>query len=130
MKIQRTRNFTDVLELEDGDKTLSIEVEINFDRVCRSYREAEVALAHAQKCASETPTDPETLETYGVAIAAVFAVLFGEENTMRILQFYEDDYVSMLGDIWPYITGVLLPAMQQAREKKLQDMKAARKKRW
>ena len=49
MKIKRTRPFLDTLELEDGDKQLTIVVNIHFERSAPLIRKAQVALIEAEK---------------------------------------------------------------------------------
>lgn len=128
MKIKRTRPFLDTLELEDGDKQLTIVVNIHFERSAPLIRKAQVALIEAEKAIQQDKKNPNNLETYGNAVIALFAAVFGEQETGEILQFYEGQYTDMLTDILPYILYTVLPAMQLYQRQKVEQMIQARKK--
>lgn len=128
MKIKRTRPFLDTLELEDGDKQLTIVVNIHFERSAPLIRKAQVALIEAEKAIQQDKKNPNNLETYGNAVIALFAAVFGEQETGEILQFYEGQYTDMLTDILPYILYTVLPAMQLYQRQKVEQMTQARKK--
>lgn len=127
MKIKRTRPFLDTLELEDGDKQLTIVVNIHFERSAPLIRKAQVALIEAEKAIQQDKKNPNNLETYGNAVIALFAAVFGEQETGEILQFYEGQYTDMLTDILPYILYTVLPAMQLYQRQKVEQMTQARK---
>ena len=128
MKIKRTRPFLDTLELEDEDKQLTIAVNIHFERSAPLIRKAQVALIEAEKAIQQDKKNPNNLETYGNAVIALFAAVFGEQETGEILQFYEGQYTDMLTDILPYILYTVLPAMQLYQRQKVEQMIQARKK--
>ena len=113
MKIKRTRPFLDTLELEDGDKRLTVSVSIHFERSAPLIR--------------KDKKNPNNLEAYGNAVIALFAAVFGEQEAGRILQFYEGQYTDMLTDILPYILHIVLPAMQLYQRQKVEQMTQARK---
>ena len=113
MKIKRTRPFLDTLELEDGDKRLTVSVSIHFERSAPLIR--------------KDKKNPNNLEAYGNAVIALFAAVFGEQEAGRILQFYEGQYTDMLTDILPYIRHIVLPAMQLYQRQKVEQMTQARK---
>ncbi len=128
MKIKRTRPFLDTLELEDEDKQLTIAVNIHFERSAPLIRKAQMALIEAEKAIQQDKKNPNNLETYGNAVIALFAAVFGEQETGEILQFYEGQYTDMLTDILPYILYTVLPAMQLYQRQKVEQMTQARKK--
>lgn len=128
MKIKRTRPFLDTLELEDEDKQLTIAVNIHFERSAPLIRKAQMALIEAEKAIQQDKKNPNNLETYGNAVIALFAAVFGEQETGEILQFYEGQYTDMLTDILPYILYTVLPAMQLYQRQKVEQMIQARKK--
>ena len=59
MKIKRTRPFLDTLELEDGDKQLTIVVNIHFERSAPLIRKAQVALIEAEKAIQKDREKPK-----------------------------------------------------------------------
>ena len=126
MKIQRSRNFVDTLELEDGENLLDIPVDINLERMAPKIRAARVELINAEKKAKEAGDSPEAIEAYGKAIVGLFEVVFGEDNTQKILDFYDGQYTDMLADVVPYLIAEVFPAMLVARNRKILNMKAAR----
>ena len=128
MKIKRTRPFVDTLELEDGDKQLTVSVSVHFERSAPLIRKAQMALIEAEKAIQQDKKNPNNLETYGNAVIALFAAVFGEQETGEILRFYEGQYTDMLTDILPYILYTVLPAMQLYQRQKVEQMTQARKK--
>ena len=127
MKIKRTRPFLDTLELEDGDKRLTVSVSIHFERSAPLIRKAQTALIEAERAIQQDKKNPNNLEAYGNAVIALFAAVFGEQEAGRILQFYEGQYTDMLTDILPYILHIVLPAMQLDQRQKVEQMTQARK---
>ena len=127
MKIKRTRPFVDTLELEDGDKRLTIAVNIHFERSASLIRKAQMALIEAEKAIQKDKKNPDNLEAYGNAVIAMFAAVFGEREAGDILRFYEGQYTDMLTDILPYILYTVLPAMQMYQRQKVEQMTQARK---
>lgn len=126
-KIKRTFHFTDVLELEDGEKKLQIPVEIEVDKIVQRYRAFEIELVRAQQALKAKGQTTQTFEQIGRTIMDIFSLLFGEENAGKILSFYDGNHIEMFGDVYPYILQVIVPKLKEAAlERKRQYKKIQR----
>lgn len=128
-QITRKNRIKEELQLchADGSVALSIDVDLNVDEMAGRLAKAQDTLAQAQNTARENPTSEEALEAYGNAIGSLFTVLFGEDNTVKILDFYEGNYSEMLLDIFPFINDVIMPAIREASASRKDQLLAAAK---
>jgi hypothetical protein len=116
-QIKRKSKIKERLELcdESGAVVLPIDVEINVDDIAK-IANAQQTLFMAKELIKKEPQNEKAQEAFGTAVLAVFAVLFGKENTEKILAFYEGRYIEMLKDIMPFIENALLPKVKEASE--------------
>ena len=54
----------------------------------------------------------ELVEFLGQSVIYLFNVAFGEQNTQKILDFYEGNYDEMLLKVYPFFLSVYLPALK------------------
>lgn len=52
------------------------------------------------------------LEAYGKAILDLMIVTFGEDLTVKLTEFYSDDYTVMLAELLPFIATEVLPTIK------------------
>jgi hypothetical protein len=125
-QIKRKSKIQETLELVSGDTTLPINVDIDIDRMGAAISDAQDVLVMAQKLIEQEPHSAKAQEAYGSAIIALFAVVFGKENTEKILAFYDGNYEEMLIDVCPFISDVIMPKVKEASEaRKAQLLNAA-----
>ncbi|MPW26261.1 hypothetical protein GC105_10725 [Alkalibaculum sp. M08DMB] len=113
-----------VEEIKLGDKTLKIN--LNFDDILNNYRKTQLEIVKAEQEVRRLQTEgvqkeklSESITIYGESIIAMFKLVFGEENTADILEFYEDNYTEMAQEVIPFITEVISPKIQEvAKERK------------
>lgn len=67
------------------------------------------------------------VQSYGEAIGIYIAVIFGDENTMYLLSFFENHYDEMLNMCMPYINQQFMPKVLQYVEQRRQNAKAKAK---
>jgi hypothetical protein len=67
----------------------------------------------AKELIQKEPQSAKAQEAFGTAVIAIFAVLFGKENTDKIIAFYDGRYAEMLSDIMPFIEDALLPKIKE-----------------
>lgn len=127
MRIERTRNFVDDLELVDGDKTLTIHLELDPERIIKDYRAAQVDIVRATQAVKESPGDPDAVSRVGEAVLALFSLVFGDQDAQRILDFYDGQYSQMVADILPFISGSIGPMVERVRKQRASNMRAARR---
>lgn len=111
-------------------------IEVNLDagaiqgRFTKGYNEllrAQTALNGATGDTLDAVSDK--LEQYGNAVVGVLQIIFGEENTQKILAFYENNYSEMFMQIYPFIAEVIIPKISEASKRKAEELKALYKGR-
>lgn len=114
-QIKRKSKIKERLELcdETGAVVLPIDVEINVDDIAKISNAQQVFIM-AKELIQKEPQSAKAQEAFGTAVIAIFAVLFGKENTDKIIAFYDGRYAEMLRDIMPFIDDVLLPKLKEA----------------
>lgn len=118
-KVKRN-HIVEELEIEDNGKTLHIDVDINVDTMLKAYNNAQYKIAQASidaKKASEDKDVSKAEEAMGVAVLSLFEVVFGAEQTQKIIDFYDNKSLEMLGDIAPFISEVVAPRFKEAQDR-------------
>lgn len=120
---KRAYILTEDIELMNKDNEVEKVLHIRFDadRMAREFNSARNSIIRAQKEVKEGKA-ADAYAAFGNAVAEMFKVVFGEENTLAILEFYENNYVEMLSELMPFITEVAAPAVQQAVDAKKQQL--------
>lgn len=123
-QIKKSSRIKEQLEFltEDNQTALTIDVDINVDRLAQQYRATEVKLMECQKQASSGSA--EGLQAYGTAVLALFDMVFGEENTQQMLAYFDGSYTDMLLQVSPFIQNVVKPAIEAEILEKRQRMAA------
>ena len=130
-QVTRSKRITETLELtdENGKVVESIDVNLDADAVCTAYRKNQIAIIDAERRlkdvhrkGSQTDLDA-AYEAYGDAMLGIFGLVFGEDGTKKILDFYENNYVEMGLQIVPFIRGVVIPKLDEALKCRKQQMK-------
>lgn len=118
-KIQRNRILED-LEIEDNGKVLALKVDLNVDTILHQYNQAQYKIAQASQDAKKAANENDLAsaeEAMGNAILGLFEVVFGEDQTKQIIEFYGDKPLEMLGDIAPFISDVVAPRIMEAQQR-------------
>ncbi|MBO5971355.1 MAG: hypothetical protein J6S14_23015 [Clostridia bacterium] len=118
-KITRNR-IVEELEIEDNGKTLLLNVDINVDSILHNYNIAQVAMhtaAQEAKAAANNKDLQKAEEKMGEAVLSLFEIIFGEEQTKQIIEFYDNRVTEMLGDVAPFINDVVTPKIQEAQQR-------------
>ena len=112
-KLERAKATT--IEIEVGNEILSIPVK--GMSVYRKVLEAQGKLKDIQTkmdnlSKNGVKVSPELVEFLGQSVIYLFNVAFGEQNTQKILDFYEGNYDEMLLKVYPFFIQVYLPALK------------------
>lgn len=116
----KRNHIVEELEIEDNGKTLQINVDINVDNMLKAYNNAQYKIAQATldaKKAAEDKDISQAEEAMGNAVLGLFEVIFGEEQTKKIIEFYDNKALEMLGDIAPFISEVVAPRFKEAQDR-------------
>lgn len=110
-QIKKNKNITENLELlDDNDNVaITIHVDINPSIIAKDFHRVQLELIHAQKAANEQSND--ALEQFGNAVISMFDLVFGEEDTSVILEYFDSNYMEMALQVMPFISGVIQPAL-------------------
>lgn len=111
-QVRRQKEVSEDIELigKDGQVAKVIHVEFNPEKLARSFNSARNDIIRAQLDMKKGSTGKK-LEAFGSAIIKMFKVVFGEENTDELIEFFENNYVEMTEQIMPFITDVAAPAI-------------------
>ena len=117
-QIKKLQKIVEDIELlnDDNSVALTIHVDIVPENIARKFNVTQVKLVEAQK--KVKAKDDSALEEYGEAIIAMFEIVFGEENTAKILEYFEGKYTDMAIQLMPFITNVIQPALRRNAEDK------------
>ena len=106
-EIHKRDNVKETFHITDNDgRELTVESILDPGEALPSWNRARNSIIRAQ--AAKQPD----FEALGRAILDVFAVFFGEEGAMKILDFYGGNYTDMMEDVFPYINTILLPKLE------------------
>lgn len=123
-QIKKSSRIKEQLEFlsEDDQTALTIDVDIDVDRIAQQYRATELKLMECQKQASSGTA--EGLQAYGTAVLAFFDLIFGEESTQQMLAYFDGSYTDMLLQVSPFIQNVVKPGIESAILEKRRIMAA------
>ena len=116
----KRNHIVEELEIEDNGKKLQINVDINVDSMLKAYNKAQYKIAQASinaKKAAEDKDIERAEEAMGNAVLGLFEVIFGAEQTQKIIEFYDNKALEMLGDIAPFISEVVSPRFKEAQDR-------------
>lgn len=120
---RRSAVLTEDIELINKDNEVEkvLHVEFNADRLAREFNAARNGIIRAQNEAEKSEA-ADRYAAFGNAAVEMFKVVFGEENTLEILEFYKDNYIEMVSELMPFIVDVAAPAVQQAVDAKKKQL--------
>lgn len=130
-QIKRKNRVVEKLELcnADGSVALAVDVDINVDDMGGRIAAAQDVLAMAKELVQKEPKSEKAQEAFGTAVMALFAVIFGQENTISILEFYDGRYIEMLADVFPFIKDVIMPEVISVSAERKQQILDTMQKR-
>lgn len=103
-----TQRIQETLQIDDNGTLVDIPVDIYVDDVVRDY----VRVTNQLKTVG---TDPEKL---GTAVIEMMQLVFGVEGAKKILDLYQNRYMDMIGDIYPFVKEVVEPKLVRAMQQK------------
>lgn len=136
-QVTRSKRITETLELTDekGNVVESIDVNLDADAVCTAFRKKQTEVIDAERRLKEirkngVETDLEcAYEAYGNAVIAIFELIFGEDGTKKLLEFFEDNYIEMGIQVVPFINAVIVPKINETLRNRKAQIRALHKYR-
>lgn len=102
---QITRRTPHKMQFKLGEEVL--EFTLNESVTVNKFAEIQGELAKLKD-----DNTPEASVKIGECIARMMYLIFGDQ-AKKILEFFEDDYVEMLEQIYPYIMKVIVPELKK-----------------
>ena len=123
-KISRAKKIIEELELENGPV---LHVEIDVEKVADQFNIAYNKVVVAEKELNALSEDyakrkvaPNVSieKSYGEAVIELLKLVFGEENTAEILEYFEGRYIELSAEVFPFIIEVVVPQIKKYAEEK------------
>lgn len=121
--VKQKKHIVEELRLQNERETLDLKVDLWIDDVFHKYNKIRLMLGEAQHDLQENPTSEKAQASYGSALVAFFSLIFGAENTEKMLQFYDGRYSDLLEDVAPFIVDVIQPQVQAAAQEKVKNLR-------
>lgn len=120
-QIKKSSRITEDIEFlsENGEVELTLKVDIDVERIAGDFRKAQIAVINVEKAAKEKQTN-ELLEIYGKAIIEFIQLIFGYENTQKLIEYFDNRYIDMLCQTMPFICDVVVPGVEKSIQQKKQ----------
>lgn len=127
--VKRKETFTETLRLEAPDgKTEDIIVKLQPNpALLKNFRALQIKMIDLETNKNHL-AEEIAIEERGKCVVDMFVLLFGQQATEKILAFYEDNYVEMLTDIFPFIQEVIIPRLNMVAKEIKQDFRSRFKK--
>lgn len=112
--------FQDTLCLESHNGT-SETIEVHFHvtpELVKQFRALQVKIAQASQNKAPTAQEDAMQATMDASIELV-RLLFGEDNTNKLLEYYSGDLTAMASELFPYIRDVVTPAIHKAAKQRM-----------
>lgn len=113
-KVTAKNLILEKLAIKRNGKTLRLTVRASLDDFARTFP----ALMEDLKQAEEKLAagfSQETMDAFCAATRACLAVLFGEDATGKLFDFYEGHTLDLMDDITPFIYDRIVPAISKYR---------------
>lgn len=127
--VKRKETFTETLRLEAPDgKTEDIIIKLQPNpALLKNFRALQIKMIDLETNKNHL-AEETAIEERGKCVVDMFVLLFGQQATEKILAFYEDNYVEMLTDIFPFIQEVIIPRLNMVTKEIKQDFRSRFKK--
>lgn len=105
-------------ELKVGDEVIAIN--LTAGEIFKRFRPLMVDILQAEKEVKRLMAEgvdrenmAEAFDFYGKTIINLYQLIFGVENTEKILAFYDGNYDEMATEVTPYIYEVIVPKINE-----------------
>lgn len=128
-QVGRSKKINEVLELLDnsGNVVVTVKTDIDVDKIGAQFNACYNKIISAERKLESISKSVDggnlgelgkAEEAYGGAIISIFKLIFGEDESDKILVFFENNYIEMLTEIMPFISEIVLPRVRQSTEEK------------
>lgn len=118
--VEKKNDLIDTLCLKNKGEELKIDVKLNLTKTLtafeKSFRKLQLVQIEIQKGSTD-------FKKMGDAILDVFEIVFGKEDSAKMINFYVGDYTTLLIDVYPFIINVVFPAFEKAKKQRQKEIK-------
>lgn len=131
-QIRRSNRVVEDLELCDSNGKVvdTIRVDLDIDSISGRFRaqyakliSAERQITAVRKNSVNAENAQQIFETYGTALINLLDSIFGVEDTQKILVFYENNYIEMSIQIFPFVHEVIIPQIEKSVNQSKEQLK-------
>ena len=117
-QVTRRNKIVEELQLlhHNGDLALSVTVDLNTDEIAGKVNVVNEKIQLARIALNKEQPDENAGAEAWDAMMELFHLIFGEENTEKLLTFYEGREAEMVVDILPFIVHEIMPRITEAVE--------------
>ena len=116
-EIKKNEPITGSLKLGDD---LTIDISIDVSESANIFNQRYNALVQAERDLERMRLEgaevPEIMELYERAVGDIMVVVFGEKDTERILDYFQNNKIQLILKVFPYIIKVIAPAIRKEAE--------------
>ena len=132
-QVGRSRKIRESLELVDdnGNVVTTVYTDIDADKIAKEFNKRVNAIIRAEIAAKSLPKSGEitamtteqaeaanaSVQSYGEAVINLYQLIFGDEGTQTILDFYDNAYFEMSMQVFPFILDVVKPRIEDSVRK-------------
>ncbi len=127
-KITREKVLKEQLEI-DG---VVFDVDFNVTKMANDLMKnySHIGVLEAEIKTTDVKEVSKQYEKLGLAFKQLLNIIFGEEQTNKMLLMYEDDYASLMNDLIPFINDIIIPKVKEVSEEKQRKIKDIKKRQW
>ena len=120
--VKRSEKITETLRLQgkSGDDVKDIDIVIDVDVIASDFVKkrdefiaAQRRITAIQKEGRKAGFENAYIE-YGKTLLDFLGIVFGKENVLTIADFFDDNYIEMMTQLFPFINERIVPAVKRS----------------
>lgn len=124
-ELKRNQKIYEQLKIGDEIIDVSLDAGEIQSRFIKSYNEVIKAEKILQQDMTNNLESTSTcLSEYGNAVISVLQIVFGIDNTNKIINFYENNYIEMFSSVYPFIAEIIMPKIKESILHRTNELKA------
>ena len=124
-ELKRSKKIFEEVKIGDDILTVNISADTALKEFNKNFNAVVAAENQLKQLTGGTDADIEqAVDAYSQAVIGLLRLIFGEENTEKILTFYENNYVEMVNEVFPFVLDVILPKVKELMDEEKQKLAA------
>lgn len=124
--IERKKRIKESLKIVSDKEELILTVDLDIDYATQQYWKYYEKLHLCHEELKKEPNNAQKIELFGNAVLALCSFIFGEEQTKKIVEFYNERYTEIFSDILPFLTDVVFPMLKSESKKRAKQLTKVR----